>query len=59
MNDHAWLRRVLDDAKAAKELWPDWAKDSDEQTKILEDTDGSSSAAVSEAANADRGSAYS
>ncbi len=24
--DKAWLKQVLEDAKAAKESWPDWAK---------------------------------
>jgi hypothetical protein len=28
MSEHAWLKQVLADAKAAKESWPAWAQNS-------------------------------
>ncbi len=43
ISDEVWLKQVLADAKAAKQLWPDWAKGtmtpdtiSDEARKLWE-----------------------
>lgn len=37
MSETAWLKQVLEDAKAAKDCWPDWAKDSAAETSLNSD----------------------
>jgi hypothetical protein len=34
MSNKAWLKQVLEDAKAARQNWPAWAKNSNAQTAL-------------------------